>query len=139
MNSMLMTTMGKGGVEKQGVKKQSQATSAMGVVTTASDGCRTSSSLADKRTIQAELIGINVEDIESSKLVSDVAVDDSELKSIASDGYGKPHSVATKTLVQFAVVVRLCLSRKSNATELFLTHYVTPIYIKETKHGGLGG
>jgi hypothetical protein len=102
----------------QGLKKQSQATSAE---TAASAGCRTSSSLVNKRsTIQAELIGINVEDIESSKLVSIVAVDDSEVESIASDGDDKPHSIATKTrLVSFAAVVRLCLSRKSNATEFF--------------------
>jgi hypothetical protein len=133
---MLMTTMGKGGVEKQGLKKQSQATSAE---TAVSDGCRTSSSLANKRTIQAELIGINVEDIESSKLVSIVAVDESEVESIASDGDDKPHLIATKPrLVSFAVVVRLCLSRKSNAIEFFLTHYVLPFYITETKHGRLG-
>ena len=120
---MLTTTMGKGEVKKQGVKNQSQNTPAMGVGTAISDGYCTSSSLADKRAIQAELIGING----SSKLVSVVAVDDSELKLIACDGDGKPHPVTTKTLESSAVVVRfLCLSRKSNATELFLTHYVLP-------------
>jgi hypothetical protein len=135
---MLMTTMGKGGVEMQGLKKQSQATSAE---TAASAGCRTSSSLVNKRTtIQAELIGINVEDIESSKLVSIVAVDESEVESIASDGDDKPHLIATKPrLVSFAVVVRLRLSRKSNAIEFFLTHYLLPFCITETKHGRLGG
>lgn len=57
--------MGKRGVEKQEVQKQSQAASALCVENFVSDGCRTSSRLANKRTTQAELIGINVEDIES--------------------------------------------------------------------------
>jgi hypothetical protein len=131
--------MGKGGVEKLGVKKQSLAMSAMGVEAAESDGCRTSLSLTNKGTIQADLIGINVEDIESSKLVSGVSYD-SEADSIISDCDGKQPVVAPRKLKPYTVVVSLGLPRnKSNGTSLFLTRCVFPLYVTATKHGGVDG
>jgi hypothetical protein len=111
---------------KQGCKKQSQAASAAGVENAASDGCRTSSRLAKKRTTQAELTGINAEHIESSSLVAVVAVEGDEPESITSDD-------GPKTLVSYAVVVRLCLSCKSNGTALFLTRCVLRILQEPNK------
>jgi hypothetical protein len=104
---MLTTTMGKHGVEKQQDKMQSQATSAMGVEIAASDECRTNSSLANKRTNRAELIGINAEDIDNSKLVSAVSVEEIESESITCNGDGKPTAVATPKLVPYNWVVSL--------------------------------
>jgi hypothetical protein len=90
---------------------QSQVTSAMGVGIAASDECRTSSSLVNKRTTRAELIGINAEDIDSSKLVSDVSVEESESESTTCNGDGKPPAVATSKLVPYTWVVSLDWSR----------------------------
>jgi hypothetical protein len=102
---------------------QSQVTSAMGVEIAASDECRTNSSLGvNKRTNRAELIGINAEDIDSSKLVSVVCVEDSESESITCNGDGKPTAVATPKLVPYTWVVSLGdSSRKSDGRALFLT------------------
>jgi predicted HTH transcriptional regulator len=70
------TTMGEREVKTQGNKKESQATSAMGVENAANNGRRTSSRLANKPTTQSGQIGTNVEDIVSSKLVSTIPGDE---------------------------------------------------------------
>jgi hypothetical protein len=104
VNTILTTTtMGKRGVKTQGDKKESQATSATGVEIAAINGCRTSSTLANKRTTQAGQIGTNVEDIVSTKLVTIMSVNDSEPESITNDGEGTPAPVVATE------VVRLCL------------------------------
>jgi hypothetical protein len=110
--------MGERQVKTQGDKKESQATSATGVDNAANNGYRTSSRLANKRTIQARQIGTNVGDLVSSKLVSIISADGSEPETITSDGDGKPPAVAIEKLVPFAKVVRLCLACKSNGTAL---------------------
>jgi hypothetical protein len=111
--------MGKHGLEKQGVEKQSQATSVMGVEIAASDGCRTSRSrllAKNKRsTTGAELIGINADNMDSSKLVSVVGSDHESITSNGDDG--KPPAVATNKLVPFAVVVSLGWSRASRTVQ----------------------
>jgi hypothetical protein len=125
LNTMLTTTVRKQGIEKQEDNMQSQAMSTMFVEIAASDGCRsTSSSLFNRRTTRAELVGINAADIDfSSKLASVVIVEDSDHESISSNGDdGKPPAVATNKLVPNIVVVSLCWSRASRTVQRCFSH-----------------
>jgi hypothetical protein len=137
------TTMGEREVMTQGEKKESRATSTTGVENAVTDGCRTSLRLANKHTTESVQIGTNIGDNVSSKLVS---VDDSEPESVTSDGDGTPPVVATEKLVPFVMVVRLCLSCKSNGTA-FVSHSFRFVLCcasfvfacnTGTKQGGLG-
>jgi hypothetical protein len=117
--------MRKQGIEKQEDSMQSQARFAMGVEIAASDGCRsTSSSLDNRRTTGAELIGINADDTDfSSKLVSVVSVDDSDHELITSNGdNGKPPAIATQKLVPNIGVVSLGWSRASRTVQRCFSH-----------------
>jgi hypothetical protein len=147
LNTMLTTTMRKQGIEKQEDNMQSQAMSTMGVEIAASVGCRsTSSSLVNKQTTGAELIGINAADIDfSSKLASVVSVDDSDHESITSNGDdGKPPAVATNKLVPYTGVVSLGWLRASRTLQRCFSHieccpsfpFACMTAIKHEEHAG---